>query len=72
MAKESASRSDRIRRRLNLDALTPDQRAAVQARRAERQTAEYKDNIGRDIEAYRQEFPPARDFDSPGSTPSGP
>jgi ribosome-binding protein aMBF1 (putative translation factor) len=63
MAKESASRSDRIRRRLNVDALTPEQRAAVEARRAERQTADYQNSVARDIEAYRQEFPPARDLE---------
>jgi hypothetical protein len=64
MTTESAPRSDRIRRRLNLDALTPDQRAAVEARRAERQTAEYQDSVARDIETYRQEFPPARDLEA--------
>jgi ribosome-binding protein aMBF1 (putative translation factor) len=63
MAKESASRSDRSRRRLNVDALTPEQRAAVEARRAERQTADYQNSVARDIEAYRQEFPPARDLE---------
>jgi hypothetical protein len=67
MAKESASRSDRIRRRLNLDVLTPDQRAAVDARRAERQTAEYQNSVARDVEAYRQEFPPARDLEADAS-----
>jgi ribosome-binding protein aMBF1 (putative translation factor) len=63
MAKESVSRSDRIRRRLNHDALTAKQRAAVEARRAERQTAEYQASVARDIEAYQREFPPARDLE---------
>ncbi len=63
MAKESVPRSDQIRRRLNLDALTPEQRAAVEARRAERQTAAYQDSVARDIEAYRREYPPARDLE---------
>jgi ribosome-binding protein aMBF1 (putative translation factor) len=63
MVKESVPRSDRIGRRLNLDALTPEQRAAVEARRAERQTAAYQDSVARDIEVYRREYPPARDLE---------
>jgi len=49
------------RRRLSDAELTPEQRAAVEARRAERQTAQYQDELDRDIEAYRQEYPPVGD-----------
>ncbi len=49
------------RRRLSDAELTPEQRAAVEARRAERQTPQYQDDLARDIEAYRQEYPPAGD-----------
>jgi ribosome-binding protein aMBF1 (putative translation factor) len=35
----------------------------VEARRAHRQTAEYQEELERDIEAYRQEYPPAGDPD---------
>ncbi len=41
--------------------LTPEQRAAAEARRAERQTPQYQDELARDIEAYRQEYPPVGD-----------
>ena len=40
------------RRRLSDAELTPEQRAAVEARRAERQTPQYQDELARDIEAY--------------------
>ncbi len=49
------------RRRLSDAELTPEQRADVEARRAERQTPQYQDDLARDIEAYRQEYPPAGD-----------
>ena len=43
--------------------LTPEQRAAVEARRAERQTPQYQDELARDIEASRQEYPPVGDLE---------
>ena len=52
----------RRRRRLSQAELTPEQQAAIEARRAYRQTAEYQDDLARDIEAYRREYPPAADF----------
>ncbi len=53
------NQEERRRRRLRDAELTPEQRAAVEARRAQRQTPEYQEELARDIEAYRQEFPPA-------------
>ena len=41
--------------------LTPEQRTAAEARRAERETHQYQEGLARDIEAYRQDFPPAVD-----------
>ena len=61
MRSQTPTNSDGRRRRLSDAALTPEQRAAVEARRAERQTAQYQDELARDIEAYRQEYPPAGD-----------
>jgi hypothetical protein len=52
---------DRRRRRLNDAELTPEQRAALEARRAHRQTREYQEEVARDIDAYRREFPPMGD-----------
>ena len=46
------------RRRLNGAVLTPEQKAAAEARRAQRQTAEYQEGLARDIAGIRQEFPP--------------
>ena len=40
--------------------LTPEQRAAIEARRLERQTPEYQAALARDIEAIQREYPPAR------------
>jgi ribosome-binding protein aMBF1 (putative translation factor) len=57
----SASPEDRRRRRLSNADLTPDQHAAVEARRAERQTPQYQDGLARDIAEYRQEYPPVGD-----------
>src|SRR5262249_20224479 len=54
---------ERRRRRLSNAELTPEQRAAVEARRAYRQTAEYQEDLARDIEAYRREYPPAADLE---------
>ncbi len=61
MGNEVPGNSDRARRRTVSGELTPDQRAAAEARRAERQTARYQDEVAQDVEAYRQEFPPAFD-----------
>ena len=52
-----------LRQRLADADLTPEQRAAVEARRAERETAGYQEDLARDIEAYHQEFPPAVDHE---------
>jgi hypothetical protein len=49
----------RRRRRLSQAELTPEQQAAVEARRAYRQTPEYQEDLARDIEVYRREYPPA-------------
>jgi len=57
MRSQTPANSDGRRRRLSDAALTPEQRAAVEARRAERQTPQYQDEPARDIEAYRQEYP---------------
>ena len=51
------------RRQLNDTELTPEQVAAVQARRAVRQTAQYQDELARDIADYRQEYPLAVDLE---------
>ena len=56
-----ANPEERRRRRLAHADLSPEQRAAVEARRALRQTPEYQEELERDIEAYRQEYPPLRD-----------
>ena len=52
---------ERQRRRLRDADLTPEQRAAVGARRVERETTAYQEDLASDIEAYHQEFPPAVD-----------
>ena len=39
----------------------PEQRTAAAVRRAERETRRYQEELARDIEAFRQEFPPAVD-----------
>jgi ribosome-binding protein aMBF1 (putative translation factor) len=41
--------------------LTPEQRAAVEARRAQRRTVAYQEKLARDIAAYQQEHPPVCD-----------
>jgi DNA-binding XRE family transcriptional regulator len=56
-----ANPEERRRRRLSAADLTPEQRAAVEARRAERRTAEYQEDLARDIDAYRREHPPLGD-----------
>jgi ribosome-binding protein aMBF1 (putative translation factor) len=55
------SPDDRRRRRLANAELTPAQKAVIEARRAERRTVRYQLELKRDIEAYRQEYKPARD-----------
>jgi hypothetical protein len=64
MRNETPLDDDSGRRRLNDADLTPDQRCAVEARRAERQTSEYQDELAWDVEVYRQEFPPVAGPDS--------
>jgi hypothetical protein len=49
------------RRRLGDAELSPEQRATVEARRADRQTSQYQDELARYIEAYRQKYPPVGD-----------
>jgi DNA-binding XRE family transcriptional regulator len=62
MSGKRPSRSDeRTRRRLSHARLSPEQQAAVETRRAERQTTRYQQDLAWDIEAYRQEFPPVVD-----------
>jgi hypothetical protein len=61
MRSQTPTNSDGRRRRLSGAELAPEQRAAVEARRAERQTLQYQDELARDIEAYRQEYPPVGD-----------
>jgi hypothetical protein len=64
MPSETPTNPDARRRgRLIHAKLTPEQRAAVEARRVERQTGEYQDELARDIEAYRQEYPPVGDLE---------
>ena len=46
MRSQTPTNSDGRRRRLSDAALTPEQRAAVEARRAERQTPQYQDELG--------------------------
>jgi hypothetical protein len=52
----SANPEDRRRRRLNDAELTPEQRAAADARRADRRTPEYQEVLARDIDALRREY----------------
>ena len=47
----------RKRLRLNDTDLTPEQKAAAEARQSRRQTAEYQEGLARDLAAIRQEFP---------------
>jgi DNA-binding XRE family transcriptional regulator len=61
MLHETPMNADGRRRRLGEAELTPEQRAATEARRADRQTSQYQDELARDIEAYRQEYPPVGD-----------
>ncbi len=51
----------RARRRISDAKLTPEQRTAAEARRAERSTRSYQEQLARDLEAFREEFPPAGD-----------
>jgi DNA-binding XRE family transcriptional regulator len=61
MRNKPSPNSERHRRRLSDAELTPEQRAAIEMRRAERLTPEYQDDLGRDLEAYRREYPPTVD-----------
>jgi ribosome-binding protein aMBF1 (putative translation factor) len=56
-----ASPEERRRRRLGGADLTPEQRAAAEARRDERQTREYQEQLAQDIDAYHREYPPVGD-----------
>jgi ribosome-binding protein aMBF1 (putative translation factor) len=56
-----ADPEERRRRRLANADLTPEQRAAAEARRAERRTPEYQEEVARDIAAYRREYAPVGD-----------
>lgn len=59
----SANSDERRRRRLRDAELTQQQRAAADARHADRQTTGYQDELVRDIEAYQQEYPPIGDLE---------
>ncbi len=62
MSSQSPTTPGRQPRRRLVDAeLTSEQRAAIEARRAERHTPQYQEELTRDIEAYRQEYPPVGD-----------
>jgi DNA-binding XRE family transcriptional regulator len=63
MQNDTSVNEGRCGRRLRDADLTPEQRAAVEARRAERETSQYRDELTRDIEAYRQEYPAVGDPD---------
>jgi hypothetical protein len=63
MYSETPLDCDECGRRLRDADLTPEKRAAIEARRAQRQTSEYQDELAWDIEAYREEFPPVDDPD---------
>ena len=54
MRSQTPANSDGRRRRLSDAELTPEQRAAVEARRAERQTPQYQDELARDIRLYQK------------------
>jgi len=60
-SQSSKNPDERRRRRLGSAELTPEQQAAIEARRADRQTPQYQAELARDIEAYRQEYPPVGD-----------
>jgi transcriptional regulator with XRE-family HTH domain len=61
MGSRSSTSPDGRRRRLNDAELSPEEKAAVDARRANRQTAQHQDDLARDIAAHRQEYPPLGD-----------
>lgn len=52
--------AERLRRRLTPETMTPEQRAAYDRRKAERETPEYQEQLRRDIDAIQKEFPPLR------------
>jgi hypothetical protein len=53
------NREERIRRRLTPATMPPEQRAAYERRRAERETPEYQAELAADVAAYQREYPPA-------------
>jgi hypothetical protein len=57
----SSKPDDRRRRRLNDAELTPEQRSAFEARRADRRTPEYQEGLARDVDAVQREYPPVGD-----------
>jgi hypothetical protein len=61
--KLSANSGKHARRLSDADLTAEQQRAAIEARRAERETERYQEDLARDIEAYQQEFPPAADHE---------
>jgi ribosome-binding protein aMBF1 (putative translation factor) len=56
-----ANPEERRQRRLANADLTLEQRAAAEARRAERQTPQYQEELERDLDAYRRQYPPVAD-----------
>lgn len=60
-SQSSKNPDERRRRRLASADSTPEQRTAIEARRADRQTPQYQAELASDIEAYRQEYPPVGD-----------
>lgn len=56
-----AGPEERRSRRLAVADLNPEQRAAMEARRAERETSEYQEGLARDLDAYRRGYPPVGD-----------
>jgi transcriptional regulator with XRE-family HTH domain len=63
MCNETPLDRDGGRRRLDGANLTPEQRAAVEARRTQRKSSEYQDELAWDIDAYREDIPPVDDPD---------
>jgi ribosome-binding protein aMBF1 (putative translation factor) len=52
------SRAEMHRRRLFPENMTPEQRAAYERRKAERETPEYQEQLQRDIEEIQGAYPP--------------
>jgi ribosome-binding protein aMBF1 (putative translation factor) len=51
-------RTERARRRLTPEMMTPEQRASYERRKAARETPEAREELRRDLDAIRREFPP--------------